>query len=89
MAYKYPFGNTQQLNLDWLLRQWRVFQSQIEDMIAPAYSDTDIYPAYSLVIVQHKLYYNPQAIEAAEDWTPAHWEEITLAEIFEGNLQGG
>ena len=63
--------------------------SQIEDMIAPAYSDTDTYPAYSLVIVQHKLYYNPQAIEAAEDWTPAHWEEITLAEIFEGNLQGG
>lgn len=86
MAYKYPFGNTQQLNLDWLLQQWRVFQSQIEDMIAPAYSDTDTYPANSLVIFQHKLYYNPQAINAPEDWTPAHWEEITLAEILEGNM---
>lgn len=82
MAYNYPYGNSQQLNLDWLLREWRAFQRQIEDMIAPQYDNSATYTAYSLVIYNHALYGNPNAINVPEEFDPDHWEQIDLATIL-------
>ena len=48
MAYQYPYGDSHQLNLDWLLSQWRSFQSAVCDMIAPEYSNKKEYPAGSI-----------------------------------------
>lgn len=85
MAYNYPYGNSQQLNLDWLLREWRAYQGQIEDMIAPQYDHTATYAAYSLVIYNHVLYTNPNAIAVMEEFDPDHWEQIDLATIVSGS----
>lgn len=82
MAYQYPYGDSHQLNLDWLLSQWRSFQSAVCDMIAPEYSNKKEYPAGSLVIVNQVLYTNPEAINYYEEFTPEHWEKITLADYL-------
>ena len=84
--YNYPYGNTSQLNLDWFLQSWRVFQSQVEAMIAPQYSNTTEYDANSLVIYDHAFYYNPDPISPAEEWNPDHWTNISIADIFMGNM---
>ena len=80
--YNYPYGDTQQLNLDWLLRSWREFQTQVENLIAPQYSDTTAYPAGSLVIHEHILYTNPAAILDGEVWNPNHWQATNLANMI-------
>lgn len=82
MGYNYPYGQSAQLNLDWLIKSWREFQQEIEDMIAPAYSETATYPLNSLVIYKDKLWTNTEAIADPEAWDPEHWTEITLAEIL-------
>lgn len=46
--------------------------------IAPVYSKKT-YPAKSLVTQYGSLYYNPSAINTAENWTPAHWTACTVA----------
>lgn len=84
--YQYPYGNSQQLNLDWLINAWRTFQRQIEDMIAPQYSDSKEYDAYALVIHDHALYYAPDPISPAEEWNPEHWVQLSLSDIFNGNI---
>ena len=33
MAYLYPWGNTQQLNLDWLLSQWQIAKNSIDQSL--------------------------------------------------------
>lgn len=82
--YNYPYGNTSQLNLDWFLQSWRVFQSQVEAMIAPQYSNSDPYPAGSVVIYEHCLYTNENAIPVAEEWNPEHWTPTSIMEIIGG-----
>lgn len=84
--YNYPYGNTSQLNMDWILQSWRQFQRQIEDMIAPQYSESSTYPANSLVIYQHVLYYNPAAITGAGPFDPESWEQIDIATIVTGGI---
>ena len=86
MAFKYPYGNSQQLNLDWLINAWRQFQQQIENNIAPPYNDNLTYAGMSLVIYNHQLYYNPDDIEAPEEFNPEHWVAISIADIFMGNI---
>lgn len=86
MGYKYPYGNSQQLNLDWLINAWKAYQQQIENNIAPPYSDTLTYGQNSLVIYKHQLYYNPADIEAPEEFDPEHWVAISIADIFMGNI---
>ena len=47
--------------------------------IAPEYDKTATYAKDALVIYDGKLYAAKAAIETAEAWTPAHWEERTIA----------
>lgn len=84
MPYNYPYGDTSQLNLDWILKSWRTFQSQVEAMIAPQYSDSAMYPENSVVIYDHVLYTNPEEITDAEEFTPEHWSPTSITEIMGG-----
>ena len=80
--FNYPYGQSQELNLTWLLNAWRAYQSQIEDAIAPPYSDKVTYAAASLVWYDHTLYTNPTAIEVPEDFDEDHWEKTSIYEIL-------
>ena len=57
------------------------------DFIAPPYTKKK-YPANSLVYYynysQDKafIYYNPNAIETAENWNPNHWTRTTVADYI-------
>lgn len=84
--YEYPMGNSQQLNLDWLLTEWRAFQKQIEDMIAAQWSDQTLYNQYDLVIHNHVFYYCSVATATVGTFDYTEWTAITVAEIVGGNL---
>lgn len=86
LMYQYPYGNSQQLNLDWLLTAWRNFQKQVEDMIAPQWSDTESYVEHDLVIHDHVLYYCVVANATVHDFVPEEWQTISCADIFNGNM---
>lgn len=47
--------------------------------LAPEYDKTATYAKDALVIYDGKLYAAKAAIGTAEVWTPAHWEERTIA----------
>ena len=55
--------------------------------LAPEYSATATYPAGSYVIHDGVLYTNPNAINTAEDWNPAHWTQTTVAEMMANAAQ--
>ena len=56
-------------------------EANLSKMIAPEYTKTT-YAEHALVTNNGKLYYAKDAIETAENWTAAHWQETTLgAEI--------
>lgn len=80
--FNYPYGNIQELNLTWLLNAWRDYQSHIEDAIAPQYSDQAIYDYPIFLWYEHDLYYNNQAINAPEPWTPEHWTKTSIYELM-------
>lgn len=83
MPYNYPYGNSQQLNLDWLIESWKEFQTAIENIIAPAYDPTAVYnTANNLVIYDHKMYYNPSPVNVPGEFDPDQWTQITIAEIL-------
>ena len=82
--YNYPYGNSQQLNLDWLITAWRTFQGQIEDMLAPAYSDSSTYSSGDLVIYNHILYQASEDITTAEEFDSSKWTQVTFTELLEG-----
>ena len=84
--YEYPYGNSQELNLDWLLTAWRIFQGQIEDMIAPQWSDREVYEEFDLVIHEHVLYYCVNASATPAEFIPEEWQQLNLADIFNGNI---
>lgn len=54
---------------------------QIMSNIAPAYVKQP-YPANSYVTKDGVLYTNAAAIDTAEDWTPAHWIQTTVADMI-------
>lgn len=81
--YQYPYGDSQQLNLDWLLNAWRTFQSQICSMIAPNYSNSKTYDVGDLAIYNMQLWRCKEAIQTAEEFNVQHWEKITVAELVE------
>ena len=54
--------------------------NDISHMIAPEYSSTSIYNVDDYVVQSDKLYKCISAIESAEEWTPAHWTQISFSE---------
>lgn len=80
--FNYPYGQSQELNLTWLLNAWRQYQSQIEDAIAQQYNEQIAYPDPIFLWHEHVLYTNNIAISAPEPWTPDHWDVISLWDIL-------
>ena len=86
--YEYPYSNSQQLNLDWLLTEWRKFQKAVEDMIAPAWSETKSYSwdTPDMVIYNHVLYYCIVEHTTVGDFKADEWQSFTIADVFMGNI---
>ena len=86
--YEYPSGNAQQLNLDWLLTEWRKFQRQVENMIAPQWSNTEMYTwdSPAMVVYEHSLYYCNVAQATVGEFKPDEWVRFTIAQVFLGNI---
>ena len=82
MGFKYPYGNSQQLNLDWLINAWKAYQQQIENAIAPQYNENYTYTDPAIVFYNHVLYYNLVPITDPEPFTPEHWEASSLTDIM-------
>ena len=80
--YQYPYGNTQQLNLDWLLNEWRRWQQQVENMIAAQWSDTAEYAADDIVILDHVLYICDTAHATVGEFVPEEWQPVTLSDLL-------
>lgn len=53
-----------------------------QSAIAPEYSKTT-YVKGKIVWHENKLYKSKQNIGTAEDWTAAHWDEVTVGELVE------
>ena len=81
--YQYPYGDSQQLNLDWLINAWRTFQSQICDMIASTYSNSSVYAVGDVVIYNMQLWRCTEAIQTAEEFNVQHWERISVVDLVE------
>ena len=80
--YQYPYGNAQQLNLDWLLNEWRRWQQQVENMIAAQWSDTAEYAADDIVILDHVLYICDTAHATVGEFVPEEWQPVTLSDLL-------
>lgn len=96
MAFLYPWGNTQQLNLDWILQKIKeleaanigsVLDEVANALIAASYA-RQAYDRSDIVFYDGKLYRANQAIPApGEVWTPAHWDEILLGDAVSNLVQ--
>lgn len=95
MAFLYPWGNTQQLNLDWILQKIKELEAEggaaldevANALIAASYSH-QAYDRSDIVFRDGKLYRANQAIPApGEAWTPAHWDEILLGDTVSNLVQ--
>ena len=53
----------------------------LQNIIAPFWKK-QTYAANSLVWQYGELYYNPNAINTAENWIAAHWTKTTLADYI-------
>lgn len=82
--YNYPFGNLQQLNLDWLLTEWRNYQAQIEDMIAPQWSESVSYEEDAVVIYEHVLYRCVVTTSTPRIFESDEWQSVRLIDIING-----
>ena len=92
--YQYPYGDAQQLNLDWILNKIQEIQNMDSStlqlkaianaLISLSYSDTSAYAVNAITYndTTQKLYRCNTAIGAGgEAWNPAHWDEILLAPV--------
>lgn len=80
--FNYPYGQSQELNLTWLLNAWRQYQSQIENAIAPQYDEHIAYPDPIFLWYEHELYRNNQPINDPEPWDPDHWTKTSIWELW-------
>lgn len=92
--YQYPYGNSQQLNLDWILGKLQELEAgstsiNIEEvanaLISASYAVQN-YSRSDIVFYEGKLYRANQNI-TAEAWTPAHWDEILLGDTVSNLVQ--
>lgn len=82
--FEYPYGDLQKLNLDWLLQAWREFQHQIEDAIAPQWSDTTSYTEDDVVFHDHVLYICTVPASTVRIFKADEWEVTQLIDIVNG-----
>lgn len=91
--YKYPYGDSQQLNLDWILAKLKELEDaagrQIADdlevisnaLISATFSSSQAYNRSDIVFHDGKLYRaNVNILAPGESWNPAHWDEILLGD---------
>lgn len=98
--YQYPYGNAQQLNLDWILGKIQELESgsggtadikEIANALIAASYAVQNYNRSDIVFYNDKLYRANQNI-TAEPWNAAHWDEILLGDTvanlvrYVGNL---
>lgn len=93
--YQYPYGDSQQLNLDWIINKIKELDDVIgehsadvdleevaTDLISPEYASTNDYNVNDIVYHDGKLYKCNTAIPSpGESWDPTHWDEILLADL--------
>lgn len=82
--FEYPFGNLQQLNLDWILTEWRNYQQQIEDAIAPQWSETVSYPEDAVVFYNHGLYKCNVEASTVRIFKSEEWDSVTVLDLITG-----
>lgn len=96
MAFLYPWGNTQQLNLDWILQKIKELEAgsggadldEVANALISASYSRQAYDRSDIVFYDGKLYRANQAIPApGEVWTPAHWDEILLGDTVSNLVQ--
>ena len=90
--YQYPYGDSQQLNLDWIINKLTALSNEIEEhgsdvdleevanaLISITYSSTQAYNTSDIVFYDGHLYRCNTTISApGEVWDPAHWDQIML-----------
>lgn len=96
MAYLYPWGNTQELNLDWILQKIKDIDAGSGNadlnevanaLIAATYARKE-YARNDIVYYDGKLYRANRNIPApGEVWTPAHWDEILIGDTLSNVVQ--
>lgn len=80
--YKYPYGNTQQLNLDWMLGEWKAFKESFFNMVAPAWDDKTPYTAGAVVINDETLY-RAKTTPTTGVFDKTQWDIIAIADLME------
>ena len=76
----------------WNGTSWEIIGPQISStrfddinhMIAPEYSPNDLYNVGDYVVQNDKLYKCISAIKSKEEWTEAHWNQISISEEING-----
>lgn len=88
--YQYPYGDSQQLNLDWIINKLIELKqsfagksAELEEfanaLISLTYSPTKAYNNSDIVFHDGHLYRCNTTIPApGEVWNPAHWDQIML-----------
>ena len=98
--YEYPYGNSQQLNLDWILNKLKEIEGREVDagdlktianaLLSLSYNPTSSYQINDIVFdnTSERLYICNTAIPAGgENWTPAHWDEVKLGDAISTIIQ--
>ena len=90
--YQYPYGDSQQLNLDWIINKLIELSNEIDEhgsdvdleevanaLISLTYIPTNAYNNSDIVFHDGHLYRCNTTIPApGEVWDPAHWDQIML-----------
>ena len=92
--YQYPYGDSQQLNLDWILSKLKELEASagsgnvnLEEvsnaLISATFSSSQAYNRSDIVFRNGKLYRaNVNIPVPGESWNPAHWDEILIGDTL-------
>lgn len=90
--YQYPYGNTQQLNLDWILNKLKELENReaseaelksvANHLISLSYNSSASYNVNDIVYNDNtKKLYRCNTATTGEPWDATHWDEILLAPV--------